>query len=161
MLLQFFGTVKIVGQIKTFFAQGATQAGCIRHAETGGDHQILPDENLTGRSGGKNSPFRHDDQTGGQAGHVIHAVGNHNNRNIIAGVKLFQHGKNPVATARVQPGRGFIQNQNGGFHGQHAGDGHAAHLATGELEGTSCIVLIVIQMNAIHGITDALIDFRF
>ena len=44
-------------------------------------------------------------------------------------------GQNIVAATGIQTRRGLVQHQNLGFHGDNAGDGHAALLSAGQLEG--------------------------
>ena len=69
------------------------------------------------------------------AGHIVHIVADDDN----GGPGLFPVGADVVqylaASGRVQAGGGLVQNQHPGAHGNDAGDGYAALLPAGQLQG--------------------------
>ena len=66
--------------------------------------------------------FQHDDAVGLRG--LLHEVRDHDHGHA-AVMQLAAHAHETLAPARVQHGRGLVQDEDGGLHGQHAGDGHA------------------------------------
>ena len=54
-------------------------------------------------------------------------------------MQLAAHAHETLAPARVQHGRGLVQDEDGGLHGQHAGDGHALLLPARQRRGLALV----------------------
>lgn len=66
-----------------------------------------------------------------------------------------------VASLRIQPRAGLVQNQGFRLHGQHARDRNAAHLPAGQLEDRPILKRLVIDLHLPAGFLHARGDFLF
>ena len=62
--------------------------------------------------------------------------------------------QNGVPALRVKTGGGFVQHQHTGVHRHHAGDGHPAFLAAGQLKG-AFFQQFIAQPHELRGLLDA------
>ena len=80
--------------------------------------------------------FQHDDAVGLRG--LLHEVRDHDHGHA-AVMQLAAHAHETLAPARVQHGRGLVQDEDGGLHGQHAGDGHALLLPARQRRGLALV----------------------
>ena len=77
-------------------------------------------------------------------GNLLDLLLNHQDGDAAAG-QLVHGAEHFLAALRVQLGGGFVQHQDVGVHDQHAGDGHALHLAARKVKGVAVAVLPDVQ----------------
>ena len=92
-------------------------------------------KDLSGRAGEGDTPAADHDQAVHSAGHLLHGVGDEDNGGVFGPEIVADVAQNGFHAHRVQTGGGLVQHQNGGLHGDDAGNGDPALLAAGELEG--------------------------
>ena len=119
----------------------AAAAQCQRHLGHLGDVQahliqlIGAGEHLTGRALHEHMAVRQDHDAVHIAGDLLHAVAHQHHRGVFRPMIVLNAGQNIIAATGIQTRRGLVQHQHLGFHGDNAGDGHAALLSAGQLEG--------------------------
>ena len=85
-------------------------------------------------------------------------MADHDDRQPACCVQVPNHLQNAVSSRGVQPGGRLVQNEHARPHGQHARDGHTAHLPAAELEGRALGHLVVVQAHLQHRPAHAPVD---
>ena len=105
-------------------------------------------------------PVLHHHGAGGEAGHVVHGVGNHHDGGALP-VQPGDQLQHIFPALRVQPGGRLVQHQNFRPHGQYPGHGNPAHLASGQLEGRFFRNAGLRKAHPFQGFHDPFFDFLF
>ena len=108
----------------------------------------------------EDAPLREHHKTVGDAGHVIHAVADEDHRGT-GFLPIFTDVlQDLLASTGIQPGSGFVQNQDRGPHGDDTGDGNTPFLTAGQLQ-RRFLKQFLFHSNERSCLPDPLIDLLF
>ncbi len=101
-----------------------------------------------------------DHQPVGGAGHLLHGVGDDDDGGVFGLVIVPDVAQDLLHPHRVQTGGRLVQNEDGGFHGDDAGDGDTPLLTAGKLKG-GLFQNTVRKANKTSGLPDAAVHLLF